>query len=202
MPLQTVGKLVVIMAAVLGLAVGWRYLNGASTEKCPPRVVARETPTFTTPRSDSQPARVIVAPAVSPAPPVPRPIEDLDSQDVAASPRVSDDLQDYRDFLQFSFDQDGRDRTWEANAETRIRSGASKLEAMGTHIESVECRANLCKLVLANTDANAIQNAKLRIAHEIPWPGPRMAADGPQSADSDFRVTAFFGREGRELPDG
>ncbi len=136
-------------------------------------------------------AEAPIMPAVTPA-----------VDDVAEPPRVSDDLEDYRQFLQTFFEEDTRDRSWEADAETRLRSGTVKLEARGIHVDDLKCRANLCRLVLVSGDADGIDAAKLDLLPQLHWHGPGMAVTLPDAGPGEHRVIAFFGREGRELPDG
>jgi hypothetical protein len=38
--------------------------------------------------------------------------------------------------------------------------------------------------------------------HSFFWSGPGVIARAAPDSDTDFRLVAFFGREGRELPDG
>jgi hypothetical protein len=116
--------------------------------------------------------------------------------------RVSDNLHDYQEYLGVVFDSEGRDRAWETVAEGRLRDGVLKLEALGARIQTLECRATLCKVVLAGPDAATLDALKAQFLDNVSWHGPGMLASVPPTHPTDFRVVAFLGREGRELPDG
>jgi hypothetical protein len=116
--------------------------------------------------------------------------------------RVSDNMQDYQEYLGLVFDSEGRDRAWENVAEGRLREGVAKLESLGARVQVLECRTSLCKLVLTSSDATTLDALKSQFLDKVSWSGPGMLANVPPTHPTDFRVVAFLGREGRELPDG
>jgi hypothetical protein len=115
-------------------------------------------------------------------------------------PRLSDDLQVYRDYLDMMFDQDGRDQAWEAGAEARLRQGLARFQTREVRVDDVKCRASMCRAELSGDDAEALRRTKMELV-QVSWPGPAMAAGVPEGG-RERRVLAFFAREGHELPDG
>jgi hypothetical protein len=141
------------------------------------------------------PAPAVATPATTPS----RASADEDEPNPS---RVSDNMQDYQEYLGLVFDSEGRDRVWEMAAENRLRDGVAKLETLGARVQALDCRASLCKLVLTSSDAATLDAVKARFQDNVPWPGPGMVASVPPTHPNDFRVVVFLGREGRELPDG
>lgn len=124
-----------------------------------------------------------------------------EEEPAAEPPKLSDNLDEYRDYLTVVFDQDMRDRSWEVTAEARVRDGLAKLDMQGARVQSLECRASLCRVVMDADDAGPVDNAKSAILHSMFWSGPRLVTGGAGD-EGAHEVVAFFGREGRELPDG
>lgn len=120
----------------------------------------------------------------------------------AEPPRMSDNLEQHRDYLDAVFQNDLRDRNWETTAESRIREGIAKAQVAGSRVVSLECRANLCKTVIDSRDQQTLSKVSDEILHGFFWSGPGLVARAAPNSDTDFRLIAFFGREGRELPDG
>ena len=115
------------------------------------------------------------------------------------------DLPDYRDYLQTVFTEDSRDRAWQGQAETRLKEGLAKLSSADLRVDSVECRASLCKVVLrgsadADGGLSTIADAKRELIRPSFWAGPGLIVSDPTEPGADPRVTAFFGREDRPLP--
>lgn len=124
-----------------------------------------------------------------------------EEEPAAEPPKLSDNLEDYRDYLAVVFDQDLRDRSWEMTAETKVRDGLAKLDMKGARVRSLECRASLCRLVMDADDPGPVDNAKSSILHSMFWEGPKLVTSGAGQGGAN-EVVAFFGREGREMPDG
>lgn len=120
----------------------------------------------------------------------------------APEPRITDDLTQYRDYLDAMFQEDTRDRSRETAAEARIRSGIEALRAEGSRILSVECRASMCKTVLDSADQAALERLSGSIGRSFFWTGEAMFTRVDPTSDKDFRLVVFFGREGQNLPEG
>src|SRR5262249_54911828 len=121
--------------------------------------------------------------------------------DTPEPPKLSDNLHDYRDFLDFNFQQDERDRGWEVTAERKLHEMLPKFESQAIHVNSVECHASLCKVILRGEDSENMTNAKVSLLHSQIWEGQMMVVDAADSRPNDLRVVAFFARPERPLPD-
>jgi hypothetical protein len=139
----------------------------------------------------------VTAPVVSAAPsPEPEDSAELEP------PRLSDNLQQYGEYRDGVFTGDTRDRSWEIEAETRLREGLQSLLVPGSSVLSLECRASLCKTVIDSRDLEVLSKVSSQVLHSFFWTGPAMITRTNPASESDFRLVAFFGREGQELPDG
>jgi hypothetical protein len=136
-------------------------------------------------------------------PPQPAPSTAARTEQTEEPPKLSDNLDDYRDYLGTVFDRDSRDRTWEQAAEVKLRGGLAKVESPELSVRAVECRASMCKVLFAASDDTALRKAKSELPRRaFFWEGPGIITDETPSGTDQHRIVAYFGREGRELPDG
>jgi hypothetical protein len=152
----------------------------------------------TTPRLQAPYERVTVPAAVL-APTASAAAAETSEAPPPEPPRLSENLEQYRDYLDSVFRNDARDRNWETTAESRIREGIAKAQVAGSRVVSLECRASLCKTVIDGGDQQTLSKVSDEIMHAFFWSGPGMVARAAPNSDTDFRLIAFFGREGRPV---
>lgn len=102
------------------------------------------------------------------------------------------------EFLATALDTEPRDRAWGSQMESRVTSAVSPAAYPGTHIESMDCRSTLCRIVLSHDDANA--EAAIGT---FPMAVPDFA-EGVLSASNDEKgrslTIGYFARAGHKLP--
>jgi hypothetical protein len=136
------------------------------------------------------------------SPALPGPVPSAATPPTEIRPRLSDNPDRYREFLGVAFEQDAHDESWKPAAEAQIRTGIEPLRVQGVMVRNLECRATLCRLVLTGSDPTVSDRAKLELLPRTRWRGPGVVSSAPPERPNEFRIVAFFGREGRDLPDG
>lgn len=198
-------KFLLLVGSTTGAATAlvWYALDRIGTPATPHHL-SEEHSAPTQPEHTEEPLREhvtepapVIAPAVSAAA-AEAPTEPV----MPEPPRISENMEQYKEYLDVVFQHDARDRNWEVEAEGRIRTGIAKVQVPGVHVVSLECRATLCKSIIDSSDQATLNKVTDQIMHGFFWPGPGMYARVSPNNDKDLRLVAFFGREGRELPDG
>lgn len=193
----------VAAVAVFGLA-WYAFYAGPPRRASSPTLPTKATsqPQEVTPTKFAQVRTPPLAPLIPPSPPAASAMNPSDSAEELEGPlRVSANLEDYRDYLDLYFGQTGRDRVWEATAEPRLRTNLTRLESPAVRLESLECRADLCKAIMSGDNDETLLQTKSGIVRGHFWAGPMVLVSTEPTSPTDFRFVAFFGREGRELPD-
>jgi hypothetical protein len=157
-------------------------------------IAALRAAQYVRPQSEPAPsASTIVALPVQPQREAPTSAE---HQRVLEEERVRE--KERQQFYAATFEQEPRDRAWGNQMESRVTSAVSAAAFPGTHVESVDCRSTLCKVVLSHDDAAAEQ-----AVGSFPMAVPEFA-EGTLSASNDAKgrllTVGYFARSGHKLP--
>ena len=139
--------------------------------------------------------RVPVATASSASGIVGSPENQVGARDVR--PDFSDD--DYKDFVEKSFERDSYDPAWALQARRDVESRLSSIVNNGTLVERIDCRSTMCRVALTHHD-EATMSAFREAVLSLRWPGGIAFQPEEPTPNGSVVSTLMVMREGIGAP--
>jgi hypothetical protein len=183
--------LVLSIVVALGLAtLLWRLSRDTEPLALPHREApARRAPGLPGIAAPRPPVVPLVAPSLRSEPTIPERTDASPEAEVAAE-RVR---------LQARFTGEPADPAWATVARQDLTADLGRVASSDVRLESIECRASLCRAELVPATAAAGGGFLQTWLHQRSWTGPGFAATDEPHADGVPHLIVFLGRPGADL---